>query len=96
MILTLSAGWGLATAIGAALAYAVLALAARRLSEASTRVVLFLAWLLHALGSLLVFARLSHAYGLGNRIFHLRVMGVTTTLTVLLTACAYLLFNFWR
>lgn len=54
------------------------------------------AWLLHALGSLLVFARLSHAYGLGNRIFHLRVMGVTTTLTVLLTACAYLLFNFWR
>jgi ABC-type uncharacterized transport system permease subunit len=49
MILTLSAGWGLATAIAAALAYAVLALAARRLSEARTRAVLFLAWLLHAL-----------------------------------------------
>jgi len=49
MILTLSAGWGLATALGAALAYAVLALAARRLSQSSTRVVLFLAWLLHAL-----------------------------------------------
>ncbi|WP_395058255.1 inner membrane protein YpjD [Polaromonas sp.] len=49
MILTLSAGWGLATAIAAALAYAVLALAARRLSETATRVLLFLAWLLHAL-----------------------------------------------
>ncbi|GAB3468495.1 cytochrome C assembly family protein [Polaromonas eurypsychrophila] len=49
MILTFSAGWGLATAIAAALAYAVLALAARRLSEASTRALLFLAWLLHAL-----------------------------------------------
>jgi ABC-type uncharacterized transport system permease subunit len=49
MILTLSAGWGLATAIAAALAYAVLALAARRLSESSTRLVLFMAWLLHAL-----------------------------------------------
>jgi ABC-type uncharacterized transport system permease subunit len=49
MILTLSAGWGLATAIGAALAYAVLALATPRLSPSSTRVVLFLAWLLHAL-----------------------------------------------
>lgn len=48
MILTLSAGWGLAAALGAALAYAVLALAARRLSQSSTRVVLFLAWLLHA------------------------------------------------
>ena len=49
MILTLSAGWGLATAIGAALAYAVLALATPRLSPGSTRSVLFLAWLLHAL-----------------------------------------------
>jgi ABC-type uncharacterized transport system permease subunit len=49
MILTLSAGWGLATAIAAALAYAVLALAARRLGEGGTRAVLFLAWLLHAL-----------------------------------------------
>lgn len=49
MILTLSAWWGLATAIGAALAYAILALATARLSEATTRGVLLLAWLLHAL-----------------------------------------------
>ncbi len=49
MILTLSAWWGLATAIGAALAYAILALATARLSETTTRGVLLLAWLLHAL-----------------------------------------------
>lgn len=49
MILTLSAGWGLATAIGAALAYAVLALATLRLSVGTIRSVLALAWLLHAL-----------------------------------------------
>jgi len=49
MILTLSAGWGLATAIGAALAYAVLALATLRLSAGTIRSVLALAWLLHAL-----------------------------------------------
>ena len=49
MILTLSGGWGLAAATGAALAYAILTLAAPRLSEASTRSVLALAWLLHAL-----------------------------------------------
>jgi uncharacterized protein len=54
------------------------------------------AWLLHTLGSLLLFARLSHAFGLGSKSMYLRVMGVTTTLTVLLTACTYLLFNFWR
>jgi len=35
--------------MGAALAYAVLALAARRLSQSAARVVMFLAWLLHAL-----------------------------------------------
>jgi ABC-type uncharacterized transport system permease subunit len=49
MILTLSAEWGLATALGAALAYAVLALATSRLSEATTRAVLGVAWLLHAM-----------------------------------------------
>ena len=49
MILTLSAWWGLATALGAALAYAILALATPRLSAGSTRAVLFVAWLLHAL-----------------------------------------------
>jgi len=49
MILTLSAWWGLATALGAALAYAILALATPRLSAGSTRGVLFVAWLLHAL-----------------------------------------------
>ena len=49
MILTLSAWWGLAAAMGAALAYAILALATPRLSAGSTRAVLFVAWLLHAL-----------------------------------------------
>ncbi|MDO9360404.1 MAG: cytochrome c biogenesis protein CcsA [Polaromonas sp.] len=49
MILTLSAEWGLVTAIGAALAYAVLALATPRMKPGTTRIVLFLAWLLHAL-----------------------------------------------
>ncbi len=49
MILTLSAGWGLATAIGAAVAYAVLALATPHLNAGTTRGVLLLAWLLHAL-----------------------------------------------
>ncbi|MGC1174347.1 cytochrome C assembly family protein [Polaromonas sp.] len=49
MILTLSASWGLAMAIGAALAYAILALATPRLSNGATRGVLFMAWLLHAL-----------------------------------------------
>lgn len=49
MILTLSAGWGLAMALGAAIAYAVLALATPRLSAGATRGVLGLAWLLHAL-----------------------------------------------
>src|SRR5512132_2558515 len=49
MILTLSAWWGLAMAIGAALAYAILALATPRLSNGATRGVLFMAWLLHAL-----------------------------------------------
>ena len=49
MILTLSAGWGLATAIGAALAYAVLALATPRWRVGGTRIALGLAWLLHGL-----------------------------------------------
>lgn len=49
MILALSAGWGLAAALGAALAYAVLALAAARLSPAAVRGLLLAAWLLHAL-----------------------------------------------
>jgi uncharacterized protein len=54
------------------------------------------AWLLHSLGTLLLLARLSHAYGLDRENIRFRVMGVTTTLGVLLTACAYLLFNFWK
>lgn len=49
MILTLSGWWGLAAAMGAALAYAVLALASSRMSGRTTRSVLGLAWLLHAL-----------------------------------------------
>ena len=49
MILALSAWWGLATAAGAALSYAVLALATRRLSQTTMHLVLFCAWLLHGL-----------------------------------------------
>ncbi|HYW58605.1 MAG TPA: cytochrome c biogenesis protein CcsA [Polaromonas sp.] len=49
MILTLSAGWGLATALGAALAYAVLALATPHLRDGTTRGIVALAWLLHAM-----------------------------------------------
>ncbi len=49
MILTLSAGWGLAVGVGAALAYAILALATPRLGNGATRAVLAAAWLLHAL-----------------------------------------------
>ena len=49
MILALSDWWGLAAATGAAVAYAVLALAAPRLGPAAVRGVLLAAWLLHAL-----------------------------------------------
>ena len=49
MILALTAWWGLATAAGAATAYAVLALASRRLPPASLRIFMLAAWLLHAL-----------------------------------------------
>jgi ABC-type uncharacterized transport system permease subunit len=49
MILALSAWWGFAVAVGAALAYAVLALANRRLDSSTLRGLLLAAWLLHAL-----------------------------------------------
>lgn len=49
MILAFSHGWGLAAASGAALAYAVLALATPRLGVASRRSIMLVAWLLHAL-----------------------------------------------
>lgn len=49
MILALSDWWGLAAATGAAVAYAVLALAAPRLGTGTIRGVLLAAWLLHAL-----------------------------------------------
>ena len=49
MILALSAWWGLAAAAGAALAYAVLALAAPKLPAGPVRALLLAAWLLHAL-----------------------------------------------
>lgn len=48
MILTLSAGWSLVTALGAAAAYTVLAVAPRRLNAFTSRGLLGLAWLLHA------------------------------------------------
>ena len=49
MILAFSTWFGLATAIGAALAYGVLALASRRLHTPAARGLLLAAWLLHAL-----------------------------------------------
>ena len=49
MILAFSDGWGLAAAAGAAVAYAVLALATPRLGEGALRSLLLAAWLLHAL-----------------------------------------------
>lgn len=49
MILALNAWWGLATAAGAALAYALLALASPRLGLGAIRSLLLAAWLLHAL-----------------------------------------------
>jgi len=49
MILALSDWWGLAAATGAAVAYAVLALAAPRLGTGTVRGLLLAAWLLHAL-----------------------------------------------
>ena len=49
MILAFSDGWGLGAAVGAAVAYAALALATSRLSEGALRGLLLVAWLLHAL-----------------------------------------------
>ena len=48
MILAFSDGWSLAAATGAALSYAVLALATSRLGEGALRGLLLAAWLLHA------------------------------------------------
>jgi len=49
MILALSTGWGVAAAAGAVTSYAVLALAASRLSHGFLRGALFAAWLLHGI-----------------------------------------------
>lgn len=49
MILAFGAWWGLAAAAGAAASYAVLALAAPRLSKSALGATLFAAWLLHGL-----------------------------------------------
>jgi len=49
MILAFSSAWGFAAAAGAAISYAVLALAAFRLTESTVRSLLLAAWLLHAL-----------------------------------------------
>ena len=49
MILAFTQAWGFAAAAGAAIAYAVLALAASRLAESTVRSLLLAAWLLHAL-----------------------------------------------
>jgi uncharacterized protein len=50
-------------------------------------------WLIHALGGLLVFARVAHAYGLQNEKLLFRAMGLATNLSVLLVTCSYLLIN---
>jgi len=49
MILAFGDVWGLAAALGAAAAYAVLALAKTRLNDSALRGVLLAAWLLHAI-----------------------------------------------
>ena len=49
MILAFGNAWGFAAALGAATAYAVLALATSRLGEGTVRSLLLTAWLLHAL-----------------------------------------------
>jgi ABC-type uncharacterized transport system permease subunit len=49
MILAFSSGWGLGAAVGAAAAYAVLALSTPRLGKDALRALLFMAWGLHAL-----------------------------------------------
>ena len=49
MILAFSNGWGLGAAAGAAVVYAVLALATPRLGESALRALLLAAWGLHAL-----------------------------------------------
>ncbi len=47
-------------------------------------------WLLHALGVLLVAGRLMHAYALAAAKLAPRVIGMISTLTVLLVSCGYL------
>ena len=49
MILALSAWWGFACAVGAFVSYGVIALAKRRLTSKTMRLMLFAAWVLHGL-----------------------------------------------
>lgn len=55
-------------------------------------------WLLHAMGIALTLARLAHAYGVSQQqekiIF--RVIGTSLTLSTLLTASSYLIFNYLK
>jgi uncharacterized protein len=55
-------------------------------------------WMLHALGTTLVLARLLHAYGISSHQvkFPFRPAGLALTLTVLLIANAYLLIDYVR
>ena len=50
-------------------------------------------WVVHTLGASLLVARLSHAYGVSQRVenFKFRVFGMALTFTVLLLSAAYLL-----
>jgi uncharacterized protein len=56
------------------------------------------AWLLHAMGIALVLARLIHARGVSQvqEKTTFRVIGVALTLSILLTASSYLIFNHLR
>jgi uncharacterized protein len=56
------------------------------------------AWLLHSLGMALVFARLIHARGVSQvqEQTKFRVIGVALTLSILLIASSYLIFNHLR
>jgi hypothetical protein len=67
--------------------YVPLALLLMALAEAGGQP----AWLLHALGMLLVAGRAAHAYGLTNSDLRFRTFGVVATFTVLIGSAAALL-----
>jgi uncharacterized protein len=56
------------------------------------------AWMLHTLGATLLLARLSHAYGISSQYVKapFRPAGLALTLTVMLSATAYLFIDYMR